>query len=472
MRTVRRRLILPIAVGALLLGGCTSIDVGSQPPPSTHAATDPPVSPSATASARPSDSEPTDGRLFVHLIQGSAGMTVAVDSTGVIHVAAAVVGGGQNLRYGRCSGRCDEASSWQIVPLPSVADVHHVPSIALTDDDRPRILFASDLPESPDYYYLECDSACGQVGSWRPVRLTTETPLSNGVTNPRMPFAVSGEGAVAFAYDDGFGMYAWVCISRCAGGTSWTLIKLADFKPDVRFYPEAVAFGSGQSLQVIVRRTVGDNEALALFDCPGHCTSGSNWGHRDQLWTTRGEQTMALARTAKGATRVLVYGDDPRTAATARTFAFLSCDTRCRSAASWKPPIVPPLAPDSANVGFAFAVDNSGGTVVATVSDEGSTLARCARDCASLTSPWQLVPGVGVPYLNTGLPPRVPPNCVGASWGMYVGPGFGARSARDADCRVHRLRQGVRRRVRHRQPGDDERQLPLFVAVATEGESA
>ena len=351
-------------------------------------------------------------------------MTVAVDSTGVIHVAGASVEGNPNLRYGRCAGRCDQASSWQIVPLPSKADVHHVPTIALTDDDRPRILFASDLTESPGYYYLECDSRCDQVASWYPVRLTTQTPDANGVTNPRMPFAASGEGAAAFAYDDGFGMYVWVCISRCAGGTSWTLMKLADFKADIRFYPEAVAFGSGQSPQVIGRRTVGDNENLALFDCPGHCTSGSSWGHRDQLWTTRGEQTMALARTAKGATRVLVYGDDPRTAATARTFAFLSCDTRCRNAASWKPPIVPPLAPDSANVGFALAVDNSGGTVVATVSDEGSTLARCARDCASLKSPWQLVPGVGVRDLNTGLPPRVPPNCVGASWGMYVGPGL------------------------------------------------
>jgi hypothetical protein len=349
-------------------------------------------------------------------------MTVAVDSTGVIHVAGASVEGNPNLRYGRCAGRCDQASSWQIVPLPSVADVHHVPTITLTDDDRPRIVFASDLAGSPGYYYLECDSGCDQVASWRSVRLTTQTPEAHGVTNPRMPFAVSSEGATAFAYDDGFGMYVWVCNSRCAAGNSWTLITLAD----VYFYAEAVAFGSGQSLQVIGRHAVGDstNETMVLFDCPGHCTSRSSWGHLDRRWTTQGEQTMALARTATGGTRVLVYGDDPRTTGNARTFAFLSCDTHCRNAGSWKPPVLPPLAPDSANVGFALALDDVGRTVVATVSDEGSTLARCARDCASLSGQWQVVPGVGIDDLNTGLPPRVPPNCLSASWGMYAGPGL------------------------------------------------
>jgi hypothetical protein len=346
-------------------------------------------------------------------------MTVAVDSTGVIHVAAASVEGKAtpNLRYGRCAGRCDQASSWQIVPLPSVADVHHVPTIALTDDDRPRILFASDLAGSAGYYYLECDSACDQVGSWHSVRLTKETPEANGVTNPRMPFAVSGEGAAAFAYDDGFGMYVWVCNSRCTAGNSWTLMKLAD----IYFYAEAVAFGSGQSLQVIGRHAVRDSETMVLFDCPGRCTSGSSWGHLDRLWTTQGEQTMALARTAKGVTRILVYGDDPNTAANARTFAFLSCDARCRNMASWKPAVAPPLAPDSANVGFAVAVDDNGGTVVATVSDTASTLARCARDCAGQ---WEVAPGVDVPYLNAGLPPTVPAGCLGASWGMYAGPGL------------------------------------------------
>ena len=337
-------------------------------------------------------------------------------------MSAALAEGNPSLLYGRCAGTCDQASSWEIVPLPSKADVHHTPTIALTDDDRPRILFASDLPGSAGYYYLECDSECGRVASWHSVRLTEESPESNGVANPRMPFAVSGEGAAAFAYDDGFGMYVWVCNSRCAAGNSWARVTLAD----VYSYAEAVAFGSGQSLQVIGRQAVRNstNETMVWFDCPGHCTAGSSWAHLDRLWTTLGEQTMALSRTSKGGPRILVYGDDPNTAVGSRVFVYLSCDTKCRDAAIWKPPVAPPLAPDSASVGFALAVDDSGETVVATVSDEGSTLARCSRDCASLTGQWQMAQGVSVPDLDTRLPPRVPASCLSASWGMYGGPGL------------------------------------------------
>jgi hypothetical protein len=347
-------------------------------------------------------------------------MTVAVDSTGVIHVAAALAQGNPNLLYGRCAGRCDEASSWEIVPLPSKADVHHTPTIALTDDDRPRILFGSDEAGSAGYYYLQCDAACARVASWYSVRLTKDTPEANGITNPRMPFAVSGDGAAAFAYDDGFGMYVWICSSRCAAGNSWKWLKLAG----VYNYAEAVAFGSGGSLQIAGRQPVPDStlETLSLFDCPGRCGSGSSWGHADRLWLTQGEQTMALARTAKGGPRVLVYGDDPNTAVGSHVFAYLSCDTRCRNPASWNPAVAPPLTPDSASVGFALALNDTGQTVVATVGDSGSSLARCLRDCAGPTGTWQMAPGVGVPDLEARLPPTVPASCLSATWGMYGGP--------------------------------------------------
>jgi hypothetical protein len=350
-------------------------------------------------------------------------MTVAVDRTGVIHVAAAAsVAGTNTVVYGRCVAQCDQASSWQMIPLAPGASVSHVPTILVTEDARPRILYAvsADVAASPGYYYLECDAGCDQKTSWHSVQLTDDDPAPNAVWSSRMPFAVSEDGAAAFAYHDGFNMYLWVCSSRCAAGTSWTRVTIAD----AYVYAEAVAFASAQSLVVIGRHAVRDNETMVWFDCPSKCTSRENWAGLDQLWTTRGAQTMALAPTAKGGARILVYGDDPRTAASARTFAFLSCDTHCRNAASWKPPVAPPLAPDSANVGFALAVNDSGETVVATVSDAASALARCSQDCAGRTGQWQFAPGVGVDDLNTRLPPTVPAGCLGASWGMYAGPGL------------------------------------------------
>jgi hypothetical protein len=75
-------------------------------------------------------------------------------------------------------------------------------------------------------------------------------------------------------------------------------------------------------------------------------------------------------------------------------------------------------------VGFGLALGDSGETVVATVSDQASTVARCIRDCAGPTGHWQVTPGVGVRDLNTWLPPVVPASCLNASWGLYVGPGL------------------------------------------------
>ena len=417
---VVRQLILPFVVAASLLVGCTSGVGRDTPSPHASAATASPVAASQTGAGGSVAPVPDDQRLFVRPIEGSAGMTVAVDATGVIHVAAAaaLAQGDYSVVYGRCADQCDQPSSWQIVPLAPGAGVSHVPTIALTEDARPRIVYEADLTASPGYSYLECDSACDQVAGWYSVQLTTEHPTPKPAPRPRMPFAIAADGAAAFAYDDGFGMYVWICESRCAAGTSWKRVTVAD----VYVYPEAVAFGSRLSLQVIARHAVQDTETLAWFDCPSDCTSGENWAGLDQLWTTRGVQTMDLAPTATGGTRILTYGDASNTNGDERVFGFLSCDTDCRNAASWNPQVAPPLAPGSANVGFALALDGSGETVVATVSEVASTVARCTQDCAGLTGKWQLMPGVGVADLNASIPPTVPDGCLSASWGMHAGP--------------------------------------------------
>jgi hypothetical protein len=348
-------------------------------------------------------------------------MTVAVDSGGVIYVAgAAWVQDNYGVVYGRCAGRCDQPSSWQFVPLAPAAGVSHVPTIALTKDARPRILYEADLTAAPGYYYLECDATCDRVASWHSVRLTTEAPTANAVPSPRSPFAVAADGAAAFAYEDGFGMYVWLCESSCAAGTSWKKVTLGDGYLSAG----AVAFASGQSLQVVGRHAVQDNETLAWFDCARDCTSTGNWTGLDRLWTTRGGQAMDLARTATGGTRILTYGDAANTTGVEHVFGYLSCDTDCRNAASWKPPVAPPIAPDSAKVGFALALAGSGETVVTTVSDTATTVARCTRDCAGLAGQWQLTPGVGVSDLNARFPPTVPAGCLSASWGVYGGPGL------------------------------------------------
>ncbi|HXU01417.1 MAG TPA: hypothetical protein VN903_10510, partial [Polyangia bacterium] len=188
---------------------------------------------------------------LLDMFDDSAGMTIAVDSTGAIHVAAATIvqGTTYNVAYARCPGQCNVPQSWTGVALPLESDTSHVPTIALTASGRPRILYASDLGAAPGFHYLECDSACDEAASWHDVSLTMGDPGSSPLPRPSVPFAVSPEGAAAFAYDDGFGMYAQYCRSNCALGTSWTRVTLAD----VFIYAESIAFGGDTSLQVVAR---------------------------------------------------------------------------------------------------------------------------------------------------------------------------------------------------------------------------
>jgi hypothetical protein len=236
---------------------------------------------------------------------------------------------------------------------------------------------------------------------------------------PSIPFAVSPGGAAAFAYDDGSGMYAWVCAASCAAGTSWTRVTLAGYY----VYAAAVAFASDQSLQVLARHATANDQSLAFFDCnSADCSSNASWAGLDGLWTVHGQLSAAIARTAAGGTRVVFYGDDPSTATVENVFGYRVCESSCRTPASWQAPLLLPITPNAANDGFDLRLDASGRPIVAFLNDTTSALARCTGDCAGTTGLWQVTAGADVSFLNTAFPPTVPASCLSASWGMYVGP--------------------------------------------------
>jgi hypothetical protein len=362
----------------------------------------------------------TTGGLFDDLVDSSSGMTVAVDASGAIHVAASTdVQGTYSVVYGRCAAQCGQAASWSFVTLPFESSVSKTPTIALTADGRPRIAYASDFA-APGYHYLECATACTQAASWSDVRLTTGAPTPDPAPRPHLPFAVSQDGAAAFAYDDGSAMYAWVCHSGCAAGPSWARATLAG----VYVYAEAIAFSSDDSLQVVARHAVQNNESLLWLACSStsDCSADASWAGLDGLWTVNGGLHAELAGTAGGATRIAVYGDDPTTAAVENVFAYLSCDSGCGTASNWAQPLLPPIAAGAADLGFGLAVDGGGTVTIATLSDTGSATTRCASGCSSTSGLWTASAGPSVSDLDGALPPTVPAGCTSASWGMYVGP--------------------------------------------------
>ena len=349
-------------------------------------------------------------------------MTIAVDSGGVINLAAsAYVQAGFSVVYGRCAGQCGRQGSWSLVALPFESDTSHVPSVALTANGRPRILYASELGASPGYHYAACDSACDQAASWSDVRLTNGTPNPTVLPGPRIPFAVSPNGAAAFPYSDGSALYLWLCQSSCGLGGSWTRVGVAGVSVDAK----AVAFGSDDSIQLLGSHSVQGQASLAWFDCASDCSSNTSWANLDGLVVTSGQLgglvDAAIARTAQGGTPILARTSELVVAGNQYAFAYLACDSNCRNPASWKPPIQPPI-PDSANLGFGFVLDSAGEPAVATLSDTASAYASCVGDCTGPSGQWRISPGVSDNNLDSWYTPTVPASCASASWLMYQGP--------------------------------------------------
>jgi hypothetical protein len=170
-------LIVLSAVAASLLVGCTLSDGTGTPSPGTRAGTLAPATVSPAGSGGSITPAPVDGRLFAHVLGDSAGMTVAVDPTGMIHVAAvASVRGTNDLVYGHCAGGCGEPGSWQFVRLATGAGTSHVPTIALTNDAHPRIVFEV---FGSGYAYLECDAGCDKGSGWHLAQMRARSSRTN-----------------------------------------------------------------------------------------------------------------------------------------------------------------------------------------------------------------------------------------------------------------------------------------------------
>jgi hypothetical protein len=359
------------------------------------------------------------GGFVLPLVEQSAGMNVATDASGGMHVAALAVvdaSGKYGVVYARCAGRCSEPGTWSAVALAE-ASTGHVPAIALTQDGRPRIAYYFGGGSAPGLHYLECDSGCTTAASWKDVRLANNSLAVTPFPRPSLPFAVSPGGSAAFAFDDGTGLQLVLCKSNCGSGASWSQGTIGP----VFVVPESLAF-SGENLQIVARQRMQDIESLVLLDCSSDCTAAASWDGVVGLWRISGVIEALLARTAQGGSRIVLYADDPTTPKNERIFALLACDSQCRTPASWKTPLLLPIRADAAEVGYAMTLDGGGRPVLAFADLSGSAVVRCTGDCTTPAGLWQTAPVLAAADLDRAYPVLPPISCVSGSWSMYTGP--------------------------------------------------
>ena len=104
---------------------------------------------------------------------------MATDASGVIHLAASTIvdaSGKYMAVYARCAGSVrrrprDGGDAGQ-------AGTGHVPTIALTQERRPRITYYTATGALPGLHFLECDGSCTSAGSWKDVRLANTIAIN------------------------------------------------------------------------------------------------------------------------------------------------------------------------------------------------------------------------------------------------------------------------------------------------------
>jgi hypothetical protein len=355
----------------------------------------------------------------VDLLHNSAGMTMVADLEGVLHAAALVMvdtSGTWSAVYARCTADCALAASWSAVGVAE-AGVGHVPTIALTDDGRPRIAYYVSTGPSPGLHYAECDSDCLTASNWHDVWLS-EALSTNPAPRPRLPFTVSPAGGAAYAFDDATGLQLLWCPATCAASAAWTSTQIGG--PFI--VPESLAFGPDESLQLVARVGQRDTESLLFLECLANCSSVASWHGVTGLWQATGQMLAQLARTGSGGSRIAVYADDPSTLTTERVFSYLACDAACATPSSWLPPLLLPIAADSAPVGFALVLDAADNPLLAFAGDTASAVSRCTTECTTPAGRWDTQPRLSAQDLDAGFPITPPPSCEWAGWSFYTGP--------------------------------------------------
>jgi hypothetical protein len=391
------------------------------------------ASTSSSTSSGGSSSGGSSNRKVTDLIPGSAGMTMAVDSGGVLHVAAsALVSGSYAVVYAECAGACDTGASWKVQPIQAQPTASLVPTIGVTQDGRPRILYASDSPAG--YIYLECNANCAGGGAWSAVQLSSGQPEPSPVPPPRLPFAVSPGGRVAFprvtTSSDPLNniLVVQYCASGCSDGNSWSTVTVG---PGNNTSPRSIAFGSDESLALVASLPVQQKYELSLFDCTGDCSAQPNWSELDGLWTARDDLDRILAevaRTPSGQTRLVVRAHDPTDttspeSSVGNVIAYRGCDSACGTGSNWTTPIlVPAPAGSDSDIGFALALDGAGRPTIAFATGTTSGYARCTGDCTGTSGLWSLSADVNAMYLDAAYPETVPATCTGDAWLLWMGP--------------------------------------------------
>lgn len=148
--------------------------------------------------------------------------------------------------YLECDGDCTKEDAWKSAPLENAfhTDFDALPfppaiSLALTDDDRPRVaIIGQDDASQRRVTYFECDADCATDTSWKGIVLSDLHEIGPGID-----IAIDGKGEprIAYTLDYNIGILHCEGDDCTAQGAAWDVAKVelsGEMDPDTIFLEE------------------------------------------------------------------------------------------------------------------------------------------------------------------------------------------------------------------------------------------
>lgn len=405
------------------------------PPPTQHKVFLPVLLKAPAAPPPPPGGEQTGAFWLPYIgrndILTTYGTSVAVDSTGGIHVGYALYSGLDNGQrpayYAYCAANCASLANWSLTRLSNYVQDVRLALDPLTG--HPRMMFyTSDInTNAHDYQYAACEGGCTSSANWTITVITIvyEIPGRRSYHNNRY-FAPDPQGGPAFIYTDSAdghtGTFYAHCNSTCTNAGNWSEIKLFEqelIRPALAFTP------AGQP-RLAASYYVPDDPQ---YDVPlwkllyGGCYSNCNNPPQSQwdgtfIYPMIGDGSFSLRVDANGQPRIALYptAADLSQMQPGQLYYVWCNNTTCLNPNDWNKVSVG--TPINYGDGVDLVLDPANRPRLAyQMGDDGLGYAWCDTNCG-VTSSWQTRTLESTAAIIDQYPPGLPQhqNCPILTW--------------------------------------------------------
>jgi hypothetical protein len=284
------------------------------------------------------------------------------------------------IYYAHCMEDCGLPGSWITTPLFPSGDYDSLayPSLALTPENRPRLMWFDDY----SYFYAECSHDCHVPASWTKARIFLNPNNFSNYPGDARYFVLDSQARPRFVSYDYNGLTYAFCDDDCTLPSNWSFVDL-----DLGL--------SLNALQLVLSSTgqprvigVDSSDNLVYAQCDQNCSLAQNWSKTavgSSVGSIFSSPIYSLRLDSQNRPRIAYFKQN---SADAQMY-FAWSNSNYSSSSSWTTGTLP-IAPASSRT-IDLAIDSQDRPQVVYASNSlDLRYLRCLKRCDSVQSEWDL----------------------------------------------------------------------------------